>query len=81
VNVDELLLPDGEAGVAVPLFVTAEVATGFVVVQVRVPLVQLLAPIAIVQVDEVGVRVPDIVPAVAVNVPSGEYPVPVVFVA
>jgi hypothetical protein len=58
VNVDELLLPLGEEGVAVPLLVTAEVAMGFVVVQVSVPLVQLEAPAAIVQEDEDGVRVP-----------------------
>jgi hypothetical protein len=63
VNVDELLFPVGEAGVAVPLLVTAEVATGLVVVQVRVPLVQLLAPIAIVQVEDAGVRVPDMMRA------------------
>jgi hypothetical protein len=59
VNVDELLFPDGPAGVAVPLLVTADVPTGFVVVQVRVPLVQDVPLRGIVHVDVAGVRVPD----------------------
>ena len=57
---EELLFPLGEDGVAVPLFVTAEVPTGFVVVQVKVPLVQLEALGAMVQEDDEGRRVPDI---------------------
>ena len=55
------MLPDGEDGVAEPLLVTAEVATGLVVVQVKVELVQLLDPAAMVQEEEMGVRVPDMV--------------------
>jgi hypothetical protein len=75
------LFPVGEAGVAVPLLVTAEVATGLVVVQVRVGfVVQVSELTAMVQVEDAGVRVPDVDPA-DVNVPSGEYPVPVAFVA
>ena len=68
VNVDELLFPVGEAGVAPPLLVTAEVPRGFVVVQVKVELVQLFPPEAIVQEDEGGVRVPDILEAVTLIV-------------
>jgi len=75
VNVEELLFPLGEAGVAPPLLVTAEVATGFVVVQVRVELVQLLAPTEIVQEEEAGSRVPDIGEGARVlNCPFVEYP-------
>ena len=39
--------------------VTAEVATGLVVVQEKL-ILQVLAPAAIAQVEEAGVRVPDI---------------------
>jgi hypothetical protein len=57
--------------------VTAEVPTGFVVLQTRV-VEQLFAPAAMVQSE--AVRVPD-GHAVVEKVASGEYPVPVVFVA
>ena len=57
-KVEELLLPLGEDGVAVPLLVTAEVAIGLVVVQVKVPLVQLEPLAAMVQVEDAGVSVP-----------------------
>ena len=59
-KVDELLLPDGDAGVVteVSLLVMAEVPIGFVVVQVRSGLVQLLAPEAMVHELDAGVNVP-----------------------
>jgi hypothetical protein len=50
--------PPGEEGVAEPLLVTAVVLTGLVTFQVRVLLVQLEAPEAIVQEEEAGVSVP-----------------------
>ena len=81
VKAEELLLPDGAEGVALPLLVTAEVATGLVVVQVKVELVQLLAPEAMVQEEEAGVRVPDMSRAPVVNVKSDPYAVPALFVA
>ncbi len=62
------MLPDGDAGVAPPLLVTAEVPTGFVVVQVRVEEVQLLAPDGIIQDEVEGVSVPDIWEKVMVTV-------------
>jgi hypothetical protein len=50
-----------------PLAVTADVPTGLVVVHDKVTL-QVLAPEAIVQVGDAGVRVPDINPNDAVTV-------------
>ena len=58
VNAEELLLPETDAGVAVPLLVTAEVAIGLVVVQLSVPLVQLEPPLDIVQLEDAGESVP-----------------------
>ena len=58
----------------------AEVPTGLVVLQEKVAL-QLLAPEAMVQARVAGVMSPDIASAPVVNVPSGEYPVPVELVA
>lgn len=49
-----------EAPELLVLLVTAEVATGFVVFQVK-SMLQLLPPSAIVQEEAPGVRVPDIV--------------------
>ena len=58
--------------------VTEEVATGLTVSQVKVVL-QVAAPFGIVQLE--AERVPDIASAPVVNVPSGEYPVPVELIA
>jgi hypothetical protein len=54
------LVPEFPFTLVIPVAVTADVATGFVVVQVRFTL-QLLAPEAMVQEGEAEVRVPDMV--------------------
>jgi hypothetical protein len=60
INADELLFPVGPAGVAPPLLVTIDMETGLVVVQVRVGfVVQVSELTAMVQVEDAGVRVPD----------------------
>ena len=61
-------MPVGEAGVAVPLFVTAEVPIGLVVDQVKVPLEQLELPDGIVHEAVAGLSVPVIWVNVAVTV-------------
>ncbi len=66
------MFPLGELGVAVPLLVTEEVKTEPVVVQVRALLVQLLAPCAIVQEEDVGVSEPDMSPVVVEKVTDTE---------
>ena len=65
------MLPVGEAGVAAPLLVTAEVNTGLVVVQERETVEeQVEAPNAMAQVAVAGVSVPDMAPVLlAVPVP------------
>jgi hypothetical protein len=54
------LVPEFPFTLVIPVAVTTDVATGFVVVQVRFTL-QLLAPEAMVQEGEAEVRVPDMV--------------------
>ena len=65
----------------IPLAVMAVVSPiGLVMPQERVT-VQLLPFKAIVQEGDAGPRVPDMDSAPVVNVPSGEYPVPVTLIA
>lgn len=67
-------------GVAPSAFVTADTATGLVVVQARI-LVQVLAPEEMVQVEEAGVRVPVIPPVDRQMVPFQLVPAAQVAVA